>query len=102
MTKNAIAGGVVHRMPADLEKAILAISGAPEAWGNITSLVRNEFICWVDDAKKPETRAHRIKRTSVELAEGKRRPCCWIGCIHRTDKEISPYIKGMLSKRKKR
>jgi hypothetical protein len=28
--------------------------------------------------------------------EGKRRPCCWYGCIHRTDKAVSPSIQGIL------
>lgn len=78
-----IATGVVHDVPADLERALLSISGAVAAWGNITPLARNEFICWVEDAKKPETRAHRISRTSHEIVEGRRRPCCWAGCIHR-------------------
>jgi hypothetical protein len=33
--------------------------------------------------KKPETRRNHIKRTRTELKEGKRRPCCWAGCMHR-------------------
>jgi hypothetical protein len=101
MTAKKLSGGVVHAMPADLRKAILS-TGATAAWEDITPLARNEFICWVEDAKQGETRAHRIKRTSVELLEGKRRPCCWIGCIHRTDKKVSPSIQGILDKRKKK
>lgn len=70
-------------MPIDLLKAIASESGALEAWDDITSLARNEFICWILDAKKSDTRVRRIKRTLEELKEGKRRPCCWAGCSHR-------------------
>jgi len=44
---------------------------------------RNEFICWVEDAKKEATRERWIRRTREELEEGMRRPCCWPGCKHR-------------------
>jgi uncharacterized protein YdeI (YjbR/CyaY-like superfamily) len=83
MMNKQISGGVVHRVPADLKKALLAVPVALNAWQDITPLARNEWICWVESAKKPETREHRIKRTYEGLAEGKRRPCCWAGCIHR-------------------
>ncbi len=83
MTNITLSGGVVHTMPADLKTALRATPGAPAAWQDITPLARNEWICWVQDAKKPETRAHRIERTRTELVEGKRRPCCWPGCPHR-------------------
>jgi hypothetical protein len=71
-------------------------------WEDLTPLARNEFICWVEDAKQPKTRQRRIRRTSEELLEGKRRPCCWIGCIHRTDKAISPSVQGILDSKSKK
>lgn len=80
---HTISQGVVHKVPADLKTALLHSPKALEAWEDITPLARNEFICWIEDAKKPETRAHRIKRTWTEIAQGKRRPCCWAGCPHR-------------------
>lgn len=83
MTKKEIANGVVHRVPVDLRKVIASAPATREAWQDITPLARNEWICWVTSAKKPETRIHRIKRTSTELTEGMRRPCCWAGCPHR-------------------
>jgi len=82
MIKKEIADGVVHKMPADLRKSIISASVAQIVWKDITPLARNEWICWIDSAKKPETRIHRIKRTRTELIEGKRRPCCWAGCTH--------------------
>ncbi len=72
-----------HKIPNDLKKAILLDTKTKLLWENITPLARNEFICWVESAKKETTRAHRIKRTCEELLEGKRRPCCWPGCPHR-------------------
>jgi len=86
MFTKTIAGGVVHKMPTDLKKALLSKPKALRAWEDITPLARNEFICWVVTAKMIETRARRVRRTIEELEEGKRRPCCWAGCIHRNTK----------------
>jgi hypothetical protein len=54
------------------------------------------------DAKQPATRARRIVRTGEELIEGKRRPCCWAGCVHRTDKAPSKWQQAVLVEGKKR
>jgi hypothetical protein len=101
MTTKEIAGGVVHGLPADLKKALISTPDAQAAWEDITPLARNEWICWVENAKFIETRNRRIERTRTELMEGKRRPCCWIGCIHRTDKSISPSVRWVLDKQSK-
>lgn len=79
----AVAGGVVHALPPDLRDALSASATALPTWESLTPLARNEFICWVEDAKQDATRARRIRRTLEELDEGKRRPCCWPGCKHR-------------------
>jgi hypothetical protein len=71
---------VVHTLPRDLRTALIANRTALEAWKDITPLARNEFICWVEDAKQQTTRERRIRRTQEELEEGLRRPCCWPGC----------------------
>ena len=70
-------------MGQDLRQALIANTTALDAWRDITPLARNEFICWVEDAKQETTRERRIRRTWEELEEGKRRPCCWPGCKHR-------------------
>jgi hypothetical protein len=75
--------GVVHKLPADLRKALIANADALAAWTDITPLARNEFICWVEEAKQQSTRERRIRRTQEELLDGLRRPCCWPGCKHR-------------------
>jgi len=88
MSKKEIAAGVVHSVPEDLRKALTDDRAVPALWAAITPLARNEWICWVEEAKKPETRRRRIERVCSELQEGMRRPCCWAGCPHR--KEIAP------------
>lgn len=100
MTK--ISEGTVHKMPQDLKKALLADKKVLLLWEDITPLARNEFICWVENAKQIETRQRRVRRTCEELLEGKRRPCCWIGCVHRADKPISPSIQWVLSRKSKK
>ncbi len=82
---------MVHKLPADLRIVLIANPAALEAWMDITPLARNEFICWVEDAKQQKTRERRIRRTKEELEEGQRRPCCWPGCTHRerTGKPVS-------------
>jgi len=83
MTKKRISSGVVHTVPIDLRKMLVSAPTSLAAWEDITPLARNEWICWIESAKKPETRTHRIKRTQESLTQGKRRPCCWAGCPHR-------------------
>jgi hypothetical protein len=101
MSKKEISGGVVHELPADLHKALLSDESVLERWEDLTPLARNEWICWTVTVKQAETRKNHIERTVKELAEGKRRPCCWMGCIHRTDKAVSPSVQWVLSKQSK-
>lgn len=83
VSSRGLPGGVVHELPPDLREELITSPVALEAWKDITPLARNEFICWVDDAKREQTRERRIRRTREELEEGQRRPCCWPGCKHR-------------------
>ena len=78
-----IPGGVVHDLPDDLEQALRANARSLATWDDITPLARNEWICWIQSAKKAETRAKRIAWGCENLEAGKRRPCCWPGCPHR-------------------
>ena len=101
MTKKDISSGVVHKVPADLREALTSDSKALTLWEDITPLARNEWICWVISVKKPETRKQHVERVVTELKEGMRRPCCWIGCIHRTDKSVSPSVQAVLNKQRR-
>ena len=78
-----MSGGTVHSLPDDLAAALAADEAALLTWEDITPLARNEWICWVESAKKAETRLKRIDWGRESLGEGKRRPCCWPGCPHR-------------------
>ena len=94
-----ISGGVAHALPADLRRTLSSDPKALAAWESLTPLARNEWICWTIAPKKPETRAEHVKRVISELKEGMRRPCCWIGCVHRTDKKVSRSVQWVLSRR---
>lgn len=100
--KNLPAGTVHNKIPQDLLKELAKDKKVQAAWQDITPLARNEWICWVETAKQVDTRKRRVERTRQELSEGVRRPCCWIGCIHRTDKEVSPSVKWVLSRQSKK
>lgn len=73
----------VHNLPKDLREALASSKSAQAAWKTLTPLARNEWICWVISVKKAETRQEHIQRARTQIAEGKRRPCCFPGCIHR-------------------
>lgn len=91
-----LSHGVVHRVPEDLRKMLIKDSKAHAAWESLTPLARNEWICWIISVKKAETREEHITRARTKLKEGERRPCCWYGCIHRTDKAISPSVQEVV------
>jgi uncharacterized protein YdeI (YjbR/CyaY-like superfamily) len=100
-SKQDISSGTVHEVPADLQEALTADPIALAAWEDLTPLARNEWICWTISVKKAETRKQHVERVPPELKEGMRRPCCWYGCIHRTDKTISPSVQYVLNKQSK-
>ena len=83
MTQSTLATGVVHAVPADLKQMLLAAPKIKIVWNTITPLARNEWICWITSAKKPETRERRMRIMGENLPRGKHRPCCWAGCPHR-------------------
>jgi uncharacterized protein YdeI (YjbR/CyaY-like superfamily) len=84
MIKKGISRATVHKVPADLQKAILSMPAARAVWEDITPLARNEWICWITSGKKVETMRIRIEKALSKLKGGMRRPCCWAGCPHRS------------------
>jgi len=101
MANKKISDGTVHKLTADLQQTLYTNKTALATWESLTPLARNEWICWVIFVKQESTRKKHIARLVKELKEGKRRPCCWLGCIHRKDKEISPSVKSILGKKVK-
>ncbi len=102
MSKKEISSGTAHKVPDDLHKALTTDKAALTLWESLTPLARNEWICWVTFVKQDKTRKEHVKRVISELKEGMRRPCCWLGCIHRKDKKISPSVQWALNKRSKK
>jgi uncharacterized protein YdeI (YjbR/CyaY-like superfamily) len=98
--KKKVSGGLVHELPTDLVDALTETTEVSNLWEELTPIARNEFICWVEDAKQNKTRIRRIRRTVEELLEGQKRPCCWVGCIHRTDKKPSKWQQAVLIDKK--
>jgi len=102
MIKKTISGGTAHKLSLDLRQALTSDRAALAIWEGLTPLARNEWICWVTFVKKEETRKNHVKRVVSELKEGMRRPCCWLGCIHRADKPVSRSVQGILDRRSKK
>ena len=57
-------------LPPDLDAALDA--AARTAYDGLSYTHRKEWVRWVEDAKKPETRATRIEKTVAGLREGKK------------------------------
>jgi uncharacterized protein YdeI (YjbR/CyaY-like superfamily) len=66
----------VHQLQNDLREALITYPSALDAWMDITPLARNEFICWVEEAKQAMTRERRIRRTREELEGVSGGPAC--------------------------
>lgn len=75
-----------HQTPADLQAILQTNSELLAKWNSLTSIARNEWICWLTIVKKSETRQQHLKRLSEEILAGEHRPCCWPGCPHRNPK----------------
>lgn len=101
MTNAKISDGIAHQLPDDLKTVLQADKSLLERWEDLTPLARNEWICWTVTCKRSETRAEHIRRVRTELLAGKRRPCCWAGCPHRTDKAMNATQKWLLEKQNK-
>ncbi|WP_114965830.1 YdeI/OmpD-associated family protein [Alkalilacustris brevis] len=58
-----------HPMPQDVE-ALLHERGLRAAYDARPPYQRNDWLIWIDGAKRPDTRARRIESMLVELAAG--------------------------------
>lgn len=102
MFTKSISGGTAHKLPSDLKAALVLNKNALAAWEDITPLARNEWICWTVTVKQQKTRDEHVKRVVNDLIKGKRRPCCWVGCLHRTDKKPGTWAQKVLVDKKTR
>lgn len=60
-------------LPDDLGAALAAVPTAQTVWDGFAPSHRRDYIEWVIEAKRPETRAKRIAQTVAQVAEGKDR-----------------------------
>jgi hypothetical protein len=90
LSKNCEAGQTVHLefepsdvdpepdVPQDVLKALNAApKTAQDAWADITSAARRDWIHWITSGKRAETRIKRLSAAMDMLSKGKRRPCCF-------------------------
>ena len=59
-------------IPADLAAALAQNVQARQFFDTLAFTHRKEWVRWIEDSKKPETRATRLSRTIDGLAAGKR------------------------------
>jgi hypothetical protein len=62
----------IVRVPADLRKELSANAKAKAFFGQLSHTHRKEYVTWVEAARRPETRARRIKKTITMLLAGRR------------------------------
>jgi uncharacterized protein YdeI (YjbR/CyaY-like superfamily) len=72
----AAVSGRLEVTPPDLEEALAADPQAAERWRTWAPSHRRQYVYWVLDAKRPETRARRIaevvRRSAAALRPGER------------------------------
>ena len=59
--------------PADLAAGLKKSAKARAEWDDFSPSARREYIDWITEAKRPETRAERLKTTLQWVAQGKQR-----------------------------
>ena len=56
-----------HRTPPEITAMLDADAALAEKWQGLTSIQRNEWICWTISAKQEATRAKRRKRLHEQV-----------------------------------
>jgi uncharacterized protein YdeI (YjbR/CyaY-like superfamily) len=67
-------------MPDDFAAALAKLQGARERFDGWAPSHRREYLEWITEAKRPETRAKRIAEAGTWIAEGKKRNWKYEGC----------------------
>jgi bifunctional DNA-binding transcriptional regulator/antitoxin component of YhaV-PrlF toxin-antitoxin module len=58
-------------VPADLADALAAHPEAGERFGRMSYTHRKEYVAWIEEARKEETRARRVEKAVGMIAEGR-------------------------------
>jgi hypothetical protein len=64
----------VVEMPADLSTLLDAHPEARTRYDKLSYTHRKEYVRWIEEAKKPETRERRVQKTVEMLLDGKKNP----------------------------
>ncbi len=67
-------------MPEDFAAELARYPGARERFDGWAASHRREYLEWIVDAKRPETRAKRLAQAGEWIAEGKKRNWKYEGC----------------------
>lgn len=70
----------VLEMPGDLAAALAADPAAQAAYDGFSPSARRDYLEWVIEARRPETRARRIEQAVAQMAEGKTRHWKYQNC----------------------
>jgi hypothetical protein len=65
------------RVPTDLRDALKAHPAAKATWTATTAIARRDWITWMTQGKKAETRGKRLAAAIDMLEHGKKRVCCF-------------------------
>ena len=68
------------RLPADLHAAMAGAAKAKASWQAFSPSQRREYVEWITEAKRPDTRQKRVATTVEWLKEGKRRNWKYESC----------------------
>jgi uncharacterized protein YdeI (YjbR/CyaY-like superfamily) len=68
------------RVPPDLAAALKRNRRAATAWAGFSPSARREYIEWIVEAKRPETRGTRLETTIEWVAQGKKRNWKYESC----------------------
>lgn len=63
----------VVELPEDAATAVEADQAAAATWEQLAPSHRREYVAWIEEAKRPETRQRRIAQMVERLARGERR-----------------------------
>ena len=65
------------QVPDDLREALSTSPAALSVWNDTTPIARRDWITWMAQGKRAETRLLRIEKMIDMLSKGKRRICCF-------------------------
>lgn len=63
-------------LPPDLASALQRNAAARKHFESLSSKRRERFVTYLDEAKRPETRARRLRGEILQLKAGKAHPRC--------------------------